>query len=83
MRTTITLDDDVAAKLQSKARKSGRAFKDVVNDALRKGLAVDSQAKHLPPFTIEAEQLLNLRPGLNYDKVEDIFDQLDMPSRIR
>jgi hypothetical protein len=83
MRTTITLDDDVAAKLHSKARKSGRAFKDVVNDALRKGLAVDSQAKRLPPFAIEAEHLLNLRPGLNYDKVEDIFDQLDTPSRTR
>jgi hypothetical protein len=83
MRTTITLDDDVAAKLQSKARKSGRAFKVVVNDALRKGLAVDSQAKHLPSFTIEAEHLLHLRPGLNYDKVEDIFDRLDTPTRVR
>ncbi len=37
MRTTITLDDDVAARLRRR-RTSGRTFKDVVNEALRAGL---------------------------------------------
>jgi len=36
VRTTLTLDDDVAAKLKSLARRSGRAFREVVNDTLRK-----------------------------------------------
>jgi hypothetical protein len=83
MRTTITLDDDVAANLRTIARKSGRAFKDVVNDALRKGLALEIAAKRLPPFAIADEHLIRLIPGLNYDKVEEIFDQLDSPSRLR
>jgi len=83
MRTTITLDEDVAAKLQAKARTSGRPFKEVVNDALRTGLALDRHAKSLPPFTIEAHQLLALKPGYNYDKPEEIFDQLDTPRRPR
>jgi hypothetical protein len=83
MRTTITLDDDVAAKLQAKARKSGRPFKQVVNDALRTGLALEQHAKRLPPFTIQSHQLLRLKPGFNYDKVEEIFDQLDTPLRLR
>ena len=83
MRTTITLDDDVAAKLRLKARKSGRAFKDVVNDALRSGLAAQSRAKLLAPFEIERGHLLHLKRGPNYDKVEEIFDQLDSPNRLR
>ena len=38
MRTTLTLDDDVAAKLRAEARKSGRSFKETVNQVLRLGL---------------------------------------------
>jgi len=83
MRTTITLDDDVAAKIQAKVRKSGRPFKEVVNDALRAGLAVDGRTKGLPPFKILPEELTRLKRGPNYDKVEEVFDQLDGPDRLR
>jgi plasmid stability protein len=83
MRTTITLDDDVAARLQIKARKSGRPFKAVVNEAIRTGLAVEDQAKGLPPFKIRQQQLLRLKRGPNYDKVEELFDELDTPRRSR
>ncbi|PYS27035.1 MAG: hypothetical protein DMF75_21135 [Acidobacteria bacterium] len=38
MRTTLTLDDDVAAKLDADARRSGRSFKETVNHYLRLGL---------------------------------------------
>jgi len=38
MRTTLTLDDDVAARIE-RLRKSRKAsLKDVVNEALREGL---------------------------------------------
>ena len=43
MRTTLTLDPDVAARLQKEAAKGARTFKQIVNDALRRGL--DSAAK--------------------------------------
>jgi plasmid stability protein len=83
MRTTITLDEDVAAKLKMTARKSGRPFKDVVNDALRAGLAVENQARKLPPFKIEPGDLIRLDARRNYDKPEDVFDELDTPRRLR
>jgi len=38
MRTTLTLDDDVAALLRRIRRREDRSLKDVVNDALRRGL---------------------------------------------
>ena len=37
-RTTLTLDEDVARKLREQARKDGRPFRAIVNDALRRGL---------------------------------------------
>ena len=39
MRTTLTLDDDVAAKLKTESRRAGRPFKEIVNETLRAGLA--------------------------------------------
>ena len=38
MRTTLTLDPDVAALLRRIQRAHGRSFEAVVNDALRQGL---------------------------------------------
>jgi Ribbon-helix-helix protein, copG family len=38
MRTTLTLDDDVAAALEQLRKNSGSGLKELVNDALRRGL---------------------------------------------
>ena len=38
MRTTLTLDDDVAAELDRLRRQRGSSLKEVVNEALRRGL---------------------------------------------
>jgi len=43
MRTTLTLDDDLAMMLKREAQASDRPFRDVVNDAIRRGL-VESTA---------------------------------------
>lgn len=46
MRTTLTLDPDVAALLKKALAKGDQTFKDVVNSALRKGLeATEPEAK--------------------------------------
>lgn len=39
MRTTLTLDPDVAAHLQKLVADGAVSFKEAVNDALRRGLA--------------------------------------------
>jgi hypothetical protein len=38
MRTTLTLDDDVAVQLEDLRRRRRASLKAVVNDALRRGL---------------------------------------------
>ena len=39
VRTTLTIDDDLAAALKDKAHDERRSFKEVVNEVLRRGLA--------------------------------------------
>ncbi len=38
MRTTLTLDPDVAEQLRKAAAKGDQTFKEIVNSALRRGL---------------------------------------------
>ncbi len=79
MRTTITLDDDVAAKLTSLARRTGRAFRAVVNDTLRRGLARPAASPPREPFKVEARDMGRLRPGLSLDNIADLIEQAEGP----
>ena len=45
MRTTLTLDPDVAALLRKRVAKGDVSFKEAVNDAMRRGLTTDVVAQ--------------------------------------
>jgi plasmid stability protein len=79
MRTTLTLDDDVAAKLRAEARRTGQSFRDVVNDAIRRGL-VSRRAKPVGPFVVSARDLGRLRPGLDLDNIADVLERIEGPA---
>ncbi len=51
MRTTITLEDDVAALLRETRRTESLSFKKLVNEALREGLTAMQQPKNKPRKT--------------------------------
>jgi hypothetical protein len=78
VRTTLTLDDDVTAKLKAEARRSGRPFREVVNQALRRGLAASRRASRAP-FKVVARDLGKLQPGLSLDNVAELLDQVEGP----
>lgn len=79
MRTTLTLDEDVAAKLKAEARRAGRPFRDVVNEALRRGLMRPPATEKQPRFTVKARDLGELRPGLSLDNIAELLDQVEGP----
>ena len=72
VRTTLTLDEDVAAKLTSEARRSGRPFRVIVNAALRRGLVKSREAKPPAAFKVAARDLGELRSGLSLDCIADL-----------
>jgi plasmid stability protein len=79
MRTTLTLDDDVAAKLKTEARRTGLSFRDTVNDTLRRGLLAKRESTPAGRFCVEARDLGDLRPGINLDNVAEVLEQIEGP----
>ena len=77
MRTTLTLDDDVAVKLKAESRRAGRPFRDVVNETLRRGLAQRRVAGLRQPFVITARDLGQLKPGVSLDNVAELIEQVE------
>jgi hypothetical protein len=73
MRTTLTIDDDVAVELQRLRRTRDTSLKDVVNDALRRGLLeMTSEPKLRKPFRTRS-----LDPGrVLIDNVDNIAEVL-------
>jgi hypothetical protein len=77
MRTTLTLDDDVAAKLKAESRRAGRSFREVVNETLRRGLMSQRATGRRQPFAVEARDLGDLKPGLSLDNVAELIEQVE------
>jgi hypothetical protein len=58
MRTTLTLDDDVAAALERLRESRDQSFKELVNEALRLGLqTLASPSKPREPFRTKVVDL--------------------------
>ena len=78
VRTTLTLDEDVAAKLRAEMRRSGRSFKETVNECLRLGLRARQERKPVKPFKIRAEEF-GFRSGMHYECVWKLLERLEGP----
>lgn len=77
MRTTLTLDDDVAARLQQVMRKRRQAFKAVLNEALRAGLeALDRPPAPRKTFRTKG---FALGPSLigSLDNIEEVLSRVE------
>ena len=54
MRTTVTLDEDVAARLRESAHERGVPFKTAINDAVRAGLEHPARPR---PFRVKPRRM--------------------------
>ncbi len=82
MRTTITLEPDVAARLKAITRERGISFKEAVNAALRRGLGADAVRPR--PFRTET-QSLGLREGVDLDhalRIADAFEDAELVRKL-
>jgi hypothetical protein len=74
MRTTVTLDPDVAAKLKEAARTQRTSFKAVLNASVRRGL---ENAEASPqPYRVQPRRL-GARPGFDVDKALTLAGKLE------
>ena len=74
MRTTLTLEDDLADRLAQIARETQRPFKAVLNETLRRGLA--GSALSVSAFDYEPHPG-NLQLGIDDRHLNELAWQLD------
>jgi len=75
MRTTLTLDEDVAQRLQAESRRTGRSFKEIVNEYLRMSLAQSKALKSMSTFRVAAADLGGPAGTASYDDVEALLEE--------
>lgn len=80
MRTTVTLDPDVVAKLKELMRGRDLSFKQALNESLRAGLAAEPAERRT--YRVPARRL-GLRPGVELDKALSLAADLEDAETVR
>jgi hypothetical protein len=76
MRTTLTLDPDVERLLEEEVHRVRRPFKQVVNDAIRRGLAPRLANAPSVPYRVKAHKS-KLAPGIDSAGLNKLSDELE------
>lgn len=81
MRTTLTLDPDVARRLKSRMAEKKLSMKQAVNEALRAGLASLNRDRKVK-FSVEPHSC-QFKPGIDLDKLNQLVDELEAESALK
>jgi hypothetical protein len=76
MRTTLTLDPDVARMLEEAVHRQRKPFKQVVNEAIRRGLAPAMRHRSSGRYRVRPHKT-TLRPGIDAHAFNRLADELD------
>jgi hypothetical protein len=76
MRTTLTLDPDVSRMLEEEAHRQRKPFKQVVNDAIRRGLAPRGGNRAGTRYRVRPHRT-TLRPGIDAGALNKLADELE------
>jgi hypothetical protein len=74
IRTTVTLDDDVVARLKHESQARGASFRDTLNETLRAGLLAAENTKPRRRTLKIRPVHMGYKPGLNYDSTESLLE---------
>ena len=80
MRTTVTLDPDVAEQVRLLARKQSLSFKAALNAAIRAGLAAQRGGSR--PYRVPARPM-GLRPAVDLTHALRIADAIEDEETVR
>lgn len=82
MRTTLTLDPDVAKMIEDEVHRVRKPLKQVVNDALRRGLTSSSGRRPVKRYKVAAHRA-TLQPGVDRGRLNALADELEDSAVIR
>lgn len=78
MRTTVTLDSDVAALIRQRMRELGISFKEAVNDAIRASIKASSGSKAFQVHTAAMG-----KPSVNLDRALQLAAEIEDEELVR
>ena len=78
MRTTLSIDDDIALLLEQEVRRTGKSFKATVNRLLSLGLTNARQPQTPRPFSVTPRRM-GLGAGQSYDDISALLEELEGP----
>jgi hypothetical protein len=81
MRTTVTLDGDVERLIRRAMERGRKSFKQVLNEALRRGLRGQG-GQQVPAFVVKGKPM-RLRSGLDPARLRDLDDELEIDEFVR
>jgi len=76
MRTTLTLDPDVAVKAKKGAARLRKPFKEIINAALRVGLDEILSPPIAKPYRTRPRPM-GLRRGFSYDNISELIASVE------
>jgi hypothetical protein len=78
VRTTLTLDEDVIAKLREDMRRTGKSFKETVNENLRVALTFKTGQKPRKKFVVHARNM-GKGPASSFVSASELIEFLEGP----
>jgi hypothetical protein len=78
VRTTLSIDDDIASLVEQEVRKSGDSFKATINRLLRQGLMAAKEKPEAKPFVVTPFPI-GLGQKRNYDSIPELLEELEGP----
>jgi hypothetical protein len=77
MRTTITLDDRLARRLQDEMQARGTSFRQTLESVLEQGLGKRSGGGQGKAFRVQSRPM-KLRPGIDPTRLQDLDTDLEV-----
>ena len=81
MRTTLSLDPDVAALIEREVDTTKKTMKSVINDKLRRGFAIRSDDDGSRSFELPQPLNLGQTKVQNFDNIAEILELIQDDSR--
>jgi hypothetical protein len=77
MRTTVTIDDDLARRLQDEMRARGTNFRQTLQNVLARGLESKPGAVKEDAFRVQARPM-GLKAGIDPARLQDLETDLEV-----
>jgi hypothetical protein len=77
VRTTVTLEPDLAKKVKALAARRGVSFKQALNEVVRRGLTSPARQNAQTKYAVQPHAG-GFRPGIDPGKLNQLVDQLEV-----